>query len=147
MNNQITNIKISYTQKISQSDKSVLIQIDDNKAVWINKKFINPQLRRLTPDEQKQGIKLNPNNQDHILKGIYSLGINQDYMYDVMTSTKDEFGKFNKTQETWNGKVLALQAEKYSKQLYQNYLKEKKKTKENSTTSEFKKVYQQSLKL
>gem|GEM_PF-5670878 len=33
MNNQIINVKIAFKQKISQSDKSVLIQIDENKAV------------------------------------------------------------------------------------------------------------------
>lgn len=66
-NNKITYVKILFTKKISQSDKSVLIQIDNNKAVWITKKYINPQLCRLTPNEKNKGIKLDVTNPDHIL--------------------------------------------------------------------------------
>lgn len=147
MNNKITNVKISFTQKISQSDKSVLIQIDDNKAVWIAKKYINPQLRRLTPNEKTKGIKLDVNNPDHILKGLYSLGIIEDYFYDVMTSTKDETGKFIKTQETLSGKVLALQAEKYSELCYKKYLEQKQKDNKKNPTNSLQRIHQQHLKL
>lgn len=147
MNNKITNVKISYTQKISQSDKSVLIQIDDNKAVWIAKKYIHQQLRRLTPNEKSNGIKLDVNNQNHVLKGLYSLGIIEDYLYDVMTTTKDETGKFNKTSEILSGKVLALQAEKYSDQCYKKYLAQKQKETKKTPSNTLQRVHEQHLNL
>lgn len=145
MNNPIINVKIAFKQKISQSDKSVLIQIDENKTVWIAKKYIHPQLRRLTPAEKSKGIKLDVNNRDHILKGLYTLGLVEDYMYDVMTSTKDASGKYVKTQEVLSGKTLALQAEKYSDQCYKKYLAEKQKLDKPKASNSIQRNQQQHL--
>ena len=106
----------SHLKKISQSDESVLIQIDENKAVWIAQKYIHPQLPRLTLTEKSKDIKLDVNNRDYILKGLYTFRLCWRLLYDVMTSTKDA-----------SGKALALQAEKYSDQCYKKYLAEKQK--------------------